>query len=1172
MNLKKIPPKPGCYIFKDNKENIIYIGKAKNLKKRVGSYFLSRENSAKNQKLIENIDSVDYIITKNEIEALILENTLIKKNKPKYNVELKNNDKYAYIKITSEKIPKLIVSRGKRDQTGIYYGPFVSAQKRDYIIKTLNKVFKLRTCKTLGKKPCLRFYMNQCNGVCFGKEPVSEYLKRIEEVKLILSGKTQEIISNLEKQMTNFSKENNFESALILRDRINSIKYLDTKQMMERNKKNNEDIINFSFKDTHAYFLVFNINKGNLINKQEFTLDREQFKTLDDFLINYYSNTELPKELIVPKDLKLNTIEYLNKISKQKLIINIPKKGDKKKLLELISENIRYLFFNKLDVVENLKIKLNLKKTPLVIECFDISHLSGTNIVASMVQFENGKPNKKEYRRYKIKTVKNNNDYESIKEVVYRRYKRLLIENKSLPDLIIIDGGKGQLSSAISSLKELGIDVNSQDVISIAKREEEIFKPNNLIPIKLNKKDSSLHLLQFIRDESHRFAITYQKKLRLKKMWRKNMENKFKLISKFKPGGDQPKAIKKLSDGLLKKNLKIEKNFQTLLGVTGSGKTFAVSGVIEKYQKPTLVIAHNKTLAAQLYNEFKEFFPENKVEYFVSYYDFYQPESYLPTRDLYIEKNTKVNAEIEKLRLRATAALTSRNDVIIVASVSCIYGLGNPENYKELSVPIFVNQKIERKKLLDKFLDIQYQRNDNNLEPGNFRVRGQTIDIVPAYYDNIIRIEMFGDEIERILEINKLDNTVVAKMKSIKIHPAKHFVIKDEQKEKALIGIRKELEERLPELEPIAQQRLSQRVRYDLEMIKETGYCNGIENYSRFFDERREGQRPFCLIDYFPKDFLLIIDESHQTIPQINGMYAGDYSRKRNLVDYGFRLPSALDNRPLKFKEFEKNFMKNVIFVSATPSDYEISNSNKIVEQIIRPTGLIDPQVEIRSTKSQITDLIKEILATIKKKERILVTTLTKKLAEEVSEFLAEKGIRTRYLHSEINTLERTEIIRELRLGKFDCLVGINLLREGIDIPEVSLIGILDADKEGFLRDKKSLIQIIGRAARNSNSKVILYADIITKSIKGAIDETKRRRNIQIAYNKKHNIIPKTIIKEIPTKEREIKDVKSIPKAEVPKTIKILEKEMKKASEDLDFEKAIFLRDKINALKERSKL
>ncbi|MCK9292720.1 excinuclease ABC subunit UvrB [archaeon] len=650
------------------------------------------------------------------------------------------------------------------------------------------------------------------------------------------------------------------------------------------------------------------------------------------------------------------------------------------------------------------------------------------------------------------------------------------------------------------------------------------------------------------------------------------MENKFKLISKFKPKGDQPKAIKELSDGLLKNGKEDRRNFQTLLGVTGSGKTFSVSNVIEKYQKPTLVIAHNKTLAAQLYNEFKEFFPNNKVEYFVSYYDFYQPESYLPTRDLYIEKNTKVNAEIEKLRLRATAALTSRNDVIIVASVSCIYGLGNPENYKELSVPVFVSQKIERKKLLDKFLDIQYQRNDNNLEPGNFRVRGQTIDIIPAYYENIIRIEMFGDEIERILEIDKLDNTVVAKMKSIKIHPAKHFVIKEGQKEKALIEIKKELEKRLPELEPIAQQRLSQRVRYDLEMIKETGYCNGIENYSRFFDNRREGQRPFCLIDYFPKDFLLVIDESHQTIPQINGMYAGDYSRKRNLVDYGFRLPSALDNRPLKFKEFEKIFMRNVIFVSATPSEYETSNSCKIVEQIIRPTGLVDPEVEIRSTKSQITDLIKEILATIKKKERILVTTLTKKLAEEVSEFLAEKGIRTRYLHSEINTLERTEIIRELRLGKFDCLVGINLLREGIDIPEVSLIGILDADKEGFLRDKKSLIQIIGRAARNSNSKVILYADIITKSIKGAIDETKRRRNIQIAYNKKHNIIPKTIIKEIPTKEREIKDVKSIPKAEVPKTIKILEKEMKKASEDLDFEKAIFLRDKINALKERSKL
>ncbi|MDD2478056.1 MAG: excinuclease ABC subunit UvrC [Candidatus ainarchaeum sp.] len=518
MNLKEIPSKPGCYIFKDKKENIIYIGKAKDLKKRVGSYFLSKDNTIKNQRLIENIESVDYIITKNEIEALILENTLIKKNKPKYNVELKNNERYAYIKITSEKIPRVIVSRDRKDKNGIYYGPFVSAQKRDYIIKTLNKVFKLRTCKTLRKKPCLRFYMNQCNGVCFGNEPVSEYLKRIEEVKLILSGKTQEIISNLEKKMKVFSKEQNFESALILRDRITSIKYLDTKQMMERNKKNNEDIINFSFKDKQAYFLLFNINKGNLINKQEFALDREQFKTLDDFLINYYSNTKLPKELIVPKSLKPNTIKYLNKLSKQKLIINVPKKGDKKKLLDLISENIRYLFFNKLDVVENLKTKLNLKKTPLVIECFDVSHLSGTNIVASMVQFKNGKPNKKEYRRYKIKDVLENNDYESIKEVVFRRYKRLLLENKSLPDLIVIDGGKGQLSSAISSLKKLNIDVNNQDIISIAKKEEEIFNANNLIPIKLNKKDSPLHLLQFIRDESHRFAITYQKKLRLKEL------------------------------------------------------------------------------------------------------------------------------------------------------------------------------------------------------------------------------------------------------------------------------------------------------------------------------------------------------------------------------------------------------------------------------------------------------------------------------------------------------------------------------------------------------------------------------------------------------------------------------------------------------------------------------
>ena len=645
------------------------------------------------------------------------------------------------------------------------------------------------------------------------------------------------------------------------------------------------------------------------------------------------------------------------------------------------------------------------------------------------------------------------------------------------------------------------------------------------------------------------------------------MDNKFKLISNFKPTGDQPKAIKELSKGLLKN--KNQKNFQTLLGVTGSGKTFTICGVIEKYQKPTLVIAHNKTLAAQLYNEFKAFFPNNKVEYFVSYYDFYQPESYLPQKDLYIEKNTKINAEIEKLRLSATAALTSRNDVIIVASVSCIYGLGNPENYKELSVPLSVSQRIDRRELIDSFLDIQYQRNDNNLESGNFRVRGDTIDIIPAYYNNIIRIEMFGDVIEKIFEINKIDNTIISKINAIKIHPAKHFVIKDEQKNKALDGIKEELKERLPELDSVSQYRLSQRVNYDLEMIKETGYCNGIENYSRFFDGRKPGQRPFCLIDYFPKDFLLVIDESHQTIPQINGMYAGDYSRKKNLVDFGFRLPSALDNRPLKFKEFEKIFMKNVIFVSATPGDYENTNSNKTIEQIIRPTGLVDPVVEIRGTKAQITDLIKEIEKTIQKKERILVTTLTKKLAEEVSEFLAEKGIKTKYLHSEIDTLERTEIIRELRLGKFDCLVGINLLREGLDIPEVSLIGILDADKEGFLRDRKSLIQIIGRAARNLNSKVILYADVMTKSIISAVEETKRRREIQIAYNIKHNITPRKIIKSIPEKEREIKDIKNIPKAEISKVIKLLEKEMDLASQELDFEKAIFLRDKINALKER---
>ena len=513
MNLKEIPSKPGCYLFKDKNKNIIYIGKAKNLKKRVSSYFVSKANSLKNQKLIENIFSLDYIITKNEIEALILENNLIKKNQPKYNVDLKDNQRYAYIKLTKEKIPRLIVSRDKKGE-GTYFGPFVSAQKRDYIIKILNKTFKLRTCKHFRKKPCLRFYMGQCNGVCFGNESAEEYNKRIAEVKLILQGKTHKLIKDLEKKMYAFSKSNNFESALILRDRIDSIKYLDTKQIMERNRKNNEDIINYIIKDNKIYILLFNIGKGSLTNKKEFLLDLEDYPTFDDFLIKYYSNTPLPKELILPHKINPETEIYLKKLYKEKTIINIPLKGDKFKLLDLILENINELYFNKLETLENLKKKLNLNKFPKTIECFDVSHLSGTNIVASMIQFENGKPNKSEYRRYKIRDVKQNNDFESIKEVVYRRYKRLLTENKRLPDLIVIDGGKGQLSSAIESLNKLKINLKKQDIISLAKREEEIFKPHTLISIKLSKKDKALQLLQFVRDESHRFAISYQKKLR----------------------------------------------------------------------------------------------------------------------------------------------------------------------------------------------------------------------------------------------------------------------------------------------------------------------------------------------------------------------------------------------------------------------------------------------------------------------------------------------------------------------------------------------------------------------------------------------------------------------------------------------------------------------------------
>ena len=640
---------------------------------------------------------------------------------------------------------------------------------------------------------------------------------------------------------------------------------------------------------------------------------------------------------------------------------------------------------------------------------------------------------------------------------------------------------------------------------------------------------------------------------------------KFKLVSDYKPKGSQPEAIEKLVAGI-----KNEFNYQTLLGVTGSGKTFTMANVIYQIQKPTLVLVHNKTLAAQLYNEFKEFFPENRVEYFVSYYDYYQPESYIPQKDQYIEKDAQVNPKIEQMRLAATASLSSRRDVIVVASVSCIYSIGAPETFRTMGFEITEGQELPRTELIRKLIDIQFDRNDTELMPGRFRVKGDTIDFIPGYYNNIIRVELFGDEIDKISEIDKITGNRLEKQKYFFVYPARHFVIPEHQTNRAIATIKAELERNLPELGMIEAHRLKQRTLYDIEMIEETGYCKGLENYSSHFDGRNRGEKPYSLIDYFGDEFLIIIDESHQTIPQLHGMYEGDHSRKRNLIEYGFRLQTAFDNRPLKFDEFEV-YMKrnNVIFLSATPGEYERRESAQIVEQIIRPTGLVDPVVYIRPIAGQIADLKAEINATITRGDRVLVTTITKKLAEELTEYLAECGIKTRYLHSEIETLERTEIIRELRLGKFDVLVGINLLREGLDIPEVGFIGILDADKESYLRDAKSLIQTIGRAARNVNSTVVLYADKHTKSIKQAVKETERRRRIQIAYNKEHEIVPRTIIKAIKEKEIEVKDAKHIPKTDIPNLIVELEAEMRAAADKLDFERAIGLREKMNVLKKR---
>jgi excinuclease ABC subunit B len=637
----------------------------------------------------------------------------------------------------------------------------------------------------------------------------------------------------------------------------------------------------------------------------------------------------------------------------------------------------------------------------------------------------------------------------------------------------------------------------------------------------------------------------------------------FTLKAPFPPQGSQPEAIDALVEGL-----ENGERFQTLLGVTGSGKTFSMANVIERVNRPALVIAHNKTLAAQLWNEFKEFFPGNRVEYFVSYYDYYQPESYLPKKDQYIEKDAQINPKIEQLRLSATASVLSRRDVIVVASVSCIYGLGRPEHYRNMGFELKVGDRMQRKEILERLISSLYERNDLELLPGRFRVKGDTIDLVPGYYNNIVRIELFGDEIDRIAEIDRITGNVVERMQYFYVFPARHYVIPPELQKLALSSIRQELDDRLPELGMLEAHRLEQRTLYDLEMIEETGTCKGIENYSRHFDFRKSGEKPYCLLDYFPEDFLLFIDESHQTIPQLHGMYRGDRSRKQALVDYGFRLPSAFDNRPLMFPEFEQ-YMRQVIFVSATPGPYELSHSSRIAEQIIRPTGLVDPVVEIRPTAGQTADVMTEIRATIDRGDRILLTTLTKRLAEELTEYLAGKGIRTRYLHSEIDTLERTEIIRELRLGKFDVLVGINLLREGLDIPEVGFIGILDADKEGFLRDSRSLIQIIGRAARNINARVVLYADCMTGSIREAVSETERRRTLQQEFNRAHHITPKTVVKPVPEKEVEIRDIRHIPRKDLPNLIIELEARMNRAAENLEFEEAIRLRDRIRSLKER---
>lgn len=656
------------------------------------------------------------------------------------------------------------------------------------------------------------------------------------------------------------------------------------------------------------------------------------------------------------------------------------------------------------------------------------------------------------------------------------------------------------------------------------------------------------------------------------------MKDQFELVSKYSPQGDQPAAIAELVQGIRE-----NKKHQTLLGATGTGKTFTISNVIKEINKPTLVIAHNKTLAGQLYSEFKEFFPNNAVEYFVSYYDYYQPEAYVPQTDTFIEKDASINDEIDKLRHSATSSLFERKDVIIIASVSCIYGLGNPEEYRDMVVSLRTGMEIERNKLLHRLVDVQYERNDIDFKRGTFRVRGDVVEIFPVSRDeHCMRIEFFGDEIDRIREVDALTGEIIGERDHVAIFPASHFVTREEKLRIAIENIEKELEERLEVLRAeeklLEAQRLEQRTRYDLEMMREMGFCSGIENYSRHLTLRPAGATPYTLLDYFPEDFLIVVDESHVTLPQIRGMFNGDQARKQVLVDHGFRLPSAMDNRPLTFPEFEKH-VHHAVFVSATPGPYELEHTPEMVQQIIRPTGLLDPTIDVRPIEGQIDDLIGEIHERAKRNERVLITTLTKKMSEDLTDYLKEIGIKVQYLHSEVKTLERIEIIRELRLGKYDVLIGINLLREGIDIPEVSLVAILDADKEGFLRSERSLIQTIGRAARNERGHVIMYADKMTNSMELAIGETKRRRAIQEEYNAKHGITPQTIQKEIrdviratiAAEEQEAynpaEGLKKLSKKDREQVILNMEKEMKEAAKSLNFERAAELRDLILELK-----